>query len=59
MLNRVGLAVASCLLFTQTALAQEMAPPPFPPPGPAPEARPWLPARTARRACLRRKAGLN
>ena len=40
MLNRVGLAVASCLLFAQTALAQEMAPPPLPPPGPAPEAAP-------------------
>jgi hypothetical protein len=40
MLNRVGLAVASCLLFAQTALAQEMAPPPLPPPGSAPEAAP-------------------
>jgi hypothetical protein len=40
MLNRVGLAVASCLLFTQTALAQEMAPPPLPPPVPAPQAAP-------------------
>ena len=40
MLTRVGLAVASCLLFAQTALAQEMAPPPLPPPGPAPQAAP-------------------
>jgi hypothetical protein len=39
MLNRVGLAVASCLLFAQTALAQEMAPPPLPPPAPGAPSR--------------------
>ena len=39
MLTRVGLAVASCLLFAQTALAQELAPPPLPP-GPLPGTAP-------------------
>jgi hypothetical protein len=58
MLNRVGLAVASCLLFTQTALAQEMAPPPFPPPGPAPEAAPLAAGTYGAKGMLEAEGGL-
>ena len=40
MLTRVGFVVASCLLFAQAALAQELEPPPLPPPGLASQVAP-------------------